>query len=69
MVFLTHFYLILLLQIETVKPIKQSKSALQEKDGIEQPETFSKTSMDAIIHKRKIQPSAAELINGKKHMK
>jgi len=47
-----------------VKPIKLIKSALKEKDGIEQPETFSKTSMDAIIHKRKLQPSANELISG-----
>lgn len=59
-----HFYLILLHQILKVKPIKLTKSALKEKDGIEQPETFSKTSVETIIHKRKVQPSANELING-----
>lgn len=41
-----------------------TQSALHEKDGIEQPETFSKASLQKIVKNRKIQPSSNELING-----
>jgi len=47
-----------------VKPTKNYTSALQEKDGIEQPESFSKNSVKTILQKRKLQPTATELING-----
>ncbi len=57
-----HFYLILLHQIVKVKPSKISISALHEKEGIEQPDIFSKTSVEQIVLKRKIQPSANDLI-------
>ena len=40
------------------------KSALHEKDGIPQPESFSKTALDKVVRSRKSQPSAAELISG-----
>lgn len=40
------------------------KSALTEKDGINQPETFSKSSVEKVVRSRKNQPSAAELILG-----
>ena len=40
------------------------KSALSEKDGIEQPESFSKTALQKAILKRKSQPSTQELVNG-----
>ena len=40
------------------------KSALQEKEGIPQPESFSVSSMEKIVESRKLQPSAAELITG-----
>ena len=40
------------------------KSALHEKEGIPQPETFSATSLEKIVKNRKVQPSAAELISG-----
>ena len=39
------------------------KSALHEKEGVPQPETISKVSIQNVIQKRKIQPSAQELIN------
>jgi len=57
-----HFYLILLHQIVKVKPSKISISALHEKEGIEQPEIFSKTSVEQIVLKRKFQPSANDLV-------
>lgn len=41
----------------------KSKSALREKDGIEQPEILGKLSVEQIISKRKIQPSSDELIS------
>lgn len=40
------------------------KSALTEKEGVEQPQTFSASSMQVIKQKRKQQPSADELIDG-----
>ncbi len=40
------------------------KSALHEKDGIPQPESFSKSSLDKVIRSRKIQPSSDELVKG-----
>ena len=40
------------------------KSALQEKDGISQPESFSISSLEKIVKSRKQQPTAAELIAG-----
>ena len=40
------------------------KSALHEKDGIPQPESFSASSLDKIVKSRKLQPSASELIFG-----
>jgi LAO/AO transport system kinase len=43
-------------------PIK--KSALSEKDGILQPEIFSKISVEKIVSSRKIQPSSKDLIHG-----
>ena len=39
------------------------KSALHEKEGVPQPETISKVSIQNVIQKRKIQPSAQELID------
>ncbi|WP_395067084.1 methylmalonyl Co-A mutase-associated GTPase MeaB [Flavobacterium sp.] len=45
-----------------MKPSKISISALHEKEGIEQPDIFSKTSVEQIVLKRKIQPSANDLI-------
>lgn len=47
-----------------MKPTKNSITALQEKEGIEPPESMSTSSMNNIIHKRKAQPTADELING-----
>jgi LAO/AO transport system kinase len=47
-----------------VKHIKTTTSALQEKDGIQQPEIFSKQSVEKIVGFRKIQPSANDLISG-----
>ncbi len=40
------------------------KSALHEKDGIPQPESFSQNSMDKVIRSRKIQPDSQELVKG-----
>lgn len=40
------------------------KSALHEKDGIPQPESFSASAMAKVLTRRKVQPSAAELVNG-----
>ena len=40
------------------------KTALAEKDGITQPESFSTVSMEKIVSNRKLQPSTAELIAG-----
>ncbi|HNP33253.1 MAG TPA: methylmalonyl Co-A mutase-associated GTPase MeaB [Flavobacterium sp.] len=40
------------------------KSALHEKDGIPQPESFSASSLEKIVKSRKLQPSSTELING-----
>ena len=40
------------------------KSALQEKVGISQPESFSITSLEKIVKSRKQQPTSAELIAG-----
>lgn len=39
-------------------------SALHEKDGIPQPESFSQSSMQRVIIRRKEQPSSKELIEG-----
>ncbi len=47
-----------------MKPTQNINSALQEKEGITPPEIFSKDSVNNIIHKRKAQPTAEELING-----
>lgn len=41
----------------------KSKSALQEKDGVQQPENLGKLSVEKIVSKRKIQPSSEELIS------
>ncbi len=41
-----------------------SKSALSEKDGVEQPQSLSRSSLKVIQQKRKEQPSAQELIDG-----
>ncbi|MEC4003944.1 methylmalonyl Co-A mutase-associated GTPase MeaB [Flavobacterium sp. SUN052] len=41
----------------------KSKSALQEKDGIEPPENLGKLAVEQIVLKRKIQPSSEELIS------
>lgn len=40
------------------------KSALTEKEGVEQPQTFSASSVQVIKQKRKQQPTADELIDG-----
>lgn len=40
------------------------KSALHEKDGIPQPESFSQSALDKVVRSRKIQPSSEELVNG-----
>jgi LAO/AO transport system kinase len=40
------------------------KSALSEKDGISQPETFSESSVERIVKNRKLQPSTEELVKG-----
>ena len=42
---------------------QNQKSALHEKEGVPQPETISKVSIQNVIQKRKIQPSAQELID------
>lgn len=47
-----------------MNPKQNKKSALHEKDGIPQPETFSTASLDKIVANRKIQPTAAELVDG-----
>ncbi|MGG7034648.1 MAG: methylmalonyl Co-A mutase-associated GTPase MeaB [Flavobacterium sp.] len=44
------------------QPLK--KSALTEKDGIQQPEIFSHSSVEKIVRHRKVQPSAQELVEG-----
>lgn len=44
------------------KPNK--KSALTENEGIPQPETFSAASLEKIVKRRKVKPSASELIAG-----
>ncbi len=41
-----------------------SKSALSEKDGVEQPQSLSRSSLKVIQQKRKEQPSAQKLIDG-----
>ncbi|MCF6132399.1 methylmalonyl Co-A mutase-associated GTPase MeaB [Flavobacterium wongokense] len=43
---------------------QNKKSALHEKDGIPQPESFSAASLQKIVKSRKLQPSASELISG-----
>ncbi|MBA4134205.1 MAG: methylmalonyl Co-A mutase-associated GTPase MeaB [Flavobacterium sp.] len=40
------------------------KSALHEKDGIPQPESFSVSAMAKVLTSRKVQPSAEELVKG-----
>ena len=40
------------------------KSALHEKDGIPQPESFSASAMAKVLTSRKVQPSAEELVKG-----
>ena len=47
-----------------MKPKQPNKSALHEKAGIPQPESFSATAMAKIVTQRKIQLSAQELIDG-----
>lgn len=47
-----------------MKPKQPNKSALNEKAGIPQPESFSATAMAKIVTQRKIQLSAQELIDG-----
>ena len=47
-----------------MKPKHPNKSALQEKAGIPQPESFSATAMAKIVTQRKIQLSAQELVDG-----
>jgi LAO/AO transport system kinase len=42
----------------------QKKSALHEKEGISQPESFSKASIQNVLLKRKNQPTSQELIDG-----
>ena len=46
-----------------MKP-SSKKSALTEKDGISQPENFSKSSLEKIVESRKVQPTAKELFEG-----
>ncbi len=41
---------------------QNKKSALHEKDGIPQPESFSASALQKIVNSRKLQPSATELI-------
>ena len=41
-----------------------SKSALHEKEGIPQPNSFSETALAKIVKSRKTQPSAQELLDG-----
>lgn len=41
-----------------------NKSALEEKEGIPQPETLNKASIQTVVQKRKRQPSSEELILG-----
>jgi LAO/AO transport system kinase len=43
---------------------KAHKTALHEKEGISQPESISRESIEHITKLRKIQPSARELVNG-----
>ncbi|MGL2964859.1 methylmalonyl Co-A mutase-associated GTPase MeaB [Flavobacterium sp. RSB2_4_14] len=40
------------------------KSALTEKDGIPQPESFSKSALEKIVESRKAQPSSEDLVKG-----
>ncbi|MEK8179736.1 methylmalonyl Co-A mutase-associated GTPase MeaB [Flavobacterium buctense] len=40
------------------------KSALHEKDGIPQPESFSQSALEKVVRSRKIQPGSEELVNG-----
>jgi len=40
------------------------KSALTEKDGIPQPGSFSKSSLEKIVESRKVQPTSEELFEG-----
>lgn len=47
-----------------MKNQSNKKSALHEKDGIPQPESFSQSSLDKVIRSRKIQPSSEELVKG-----
>jgi LAO/AO transport system kinase len=42
---------------------QNKKSALHEKDGIPQPESFSALALQKIVNSRKLQPSAIELIS------
>lgn len=46
-----------------MKP-SSKKSALTEKDGIPQPESFSKSSLKKIVESRKVQPTSKELFEG-----
>lgn len=52
--------------IEKLVPLKEpsKKSALTEKDGVDQPQTLSASSVEMIQQMRKKQPSAEELIDG-----
>lgn len=47
-----------------MKDSANPKSALHEKDGIPQPESFSASAMAKVLTRRKVQPSAAELVKG-----
>lgn len=47
-----------------MKDKQNKKSALHEKDGIPQPESFSVSALHKIVKNRKVQPSADELIAG-----
>ncbi|MFN7676272.1 methylmalonyl Co-A mutase-associated GTPase MeaB [Flavobacterium sp.] len=46
-----------------LKP-SSKKSALTEKDGITQPGSFSKSSLEKIVESRKVQPTSKELFEG-----
>ena len=47
-----------------MKDQSHKKSALHEKDGIPQPESFSQSALDKVVRSRKIQPSSTVLVNG-----
>lgn len=61
---LTCFSLLLLFKTLKVSKPTPHKSALQEKDGIPQPESIGAASVAQLIQSRKRQPSADDLISG-----